>query len=428
MQTPPSQLATLDAQANDALRAGKEREALALWSRILSADPNHIATLVNIGKHSQRKGDMKSALAAFERVAAIDGKNAQHWLNIALVHHNLKNFDAERQAVQRALLADPLDLLALIMHAELLKRGGGKHEVAAAYDAIVKVAPPPEQLHPNLRPALENAIEQKRRYDNEYGVFLDDYLAPLYRELGTQKLGRFRDSLDIMVGRKRRYESQSMIYHYPGLAPIAFFDRGDFPWLDELEAATEGIRDEFLRVLESQAQFTPYIKYDEHLPVNQFAELNNSLRWSAFHLYESGKVIEENAARCPLTMSLLQKVPRPDMPGRTPAAMFSMLKPNTRIPAHVGVTNARLVVHLPLIVPEKCGFRVGNDTREWVPGKAWVFDDTIDHEAWNDSDEFRVVLIFDIWHPQLSAAERQLITQLMQGANIFTEQNAPFDL
>jgi aspartyl/asparaginyl beta-hydroxylase (cupin superfamily) len=92
--------------------------------------------------------------------------------------------------------------------------------------------------------------------------------------------------------------------------------------------------------------------------------------------------------------------------------MFSLLKPRTRIPAHNGVTNVRLVTHLPLIVPEGCGFRVGNQTREWVPGKAWVFDDTIEHEAWNDSEQLRVVLIFDVWHPHLTPAERALVTRL----------------
>ena len=76
---------------------------------------------------------------------------------------------------------------------------------------------------------------------------------------------------------------------------------------------------------------------------------------------------------------------------------------------HTGVTNTRLTVHLPLIVPPGCGFRVGATTREWLPGKAWVFDDTIQHEAWNLSDTPRAILIFDIWNPLLSAAERELV-------------------
>ena len=102
-------------------------------------------------------------------------------------------------------------------------------------------------------------------------------------------------------------------------------------------------------------------------------------------------------------------MPRARIESRAPTAFFSILEANTRIPAHTGVTNTRLTVHLPLIVPPDCGFRVGGTTREWVPGKAWVFDDTIEHEAWNLSDTPRAILIFDIWNPLLTAAERELI-------------------
>jgi aspartyl/asparaginyl beta-hydroxylase (cupin superfamily) len=119
-------------------------------------------------------------------------------------------------------------------------------------------------------------------------------------------------------------------------------------------------------------------------------------------------------------MKALEGAPQPEQPGRTPASMFSLLKPRTRIPPHTGVTNVRLVTHLALIIPEGCGFRVGNETRQWLPGRAWVFDDTIEHEAWNDSEKLRVVLIFDIWHPQLTPPEQAMITALTAGMNAFT--------
>jgi aspartyl/asparaginyl beta-hydroxylase (cupin superfamily) len=99
--------------------------------------------------------------------------------------------------------------------------------------------------------------------------------------------------------------------------------------------------------------------------------------------------------------------------------MFSVLQPKTRIPSHTGVSNTRLVVHLPLILPPDCRFRVGNETRAWRDGEAWVFDDTIEHEAWNDSDRPRTILIFDIWSPYLSAAERELIARVTAAADAF---------
>ena len=92
--------------------------------------------------------------------------------------------------------------------------------------------------------------------------------------------------------------------------------------------------------------------------------------------------------------------------------MFSLLRPRARIAPHTGVQNTRLVCHLPLIVPPGCGFRVGNEIRQWEEGKLLIFDDTIEHEAWNDSGEDRMVLIFDIWRPELSARERQEVSAL----------------
>jgi aspartyl/asparaginyl beta-hydroxylase (cupin superfamily) len=312
--------------------------------------------------------------------------NLQHWLREAVACRARKDTAGEEAAITRALTADPMDLLALILRADLLERQGKRHEAAQAYSAVIAVAPPIERLHPDLHAALGRAAAFREKYGEELALFLENFLAPHLAAHRDARLDRFRAAVDIMLGRRHRYESRSAIFHYPGLPAIEFFDRELFPWLDAFEQATAEIRAEFLAVLESEEGFAPYITYPADVPHNQWVELNNSPRWSAFHMYKMGARIDANADRCPRTMKLLQSVPQPQMPGRTPSAMFSLLKPRTRIPPHNGVTNARLVVHVPLIVPEKCGFRVGNDVREWVPGKAWVFDDTIEHEAWNDSD------------------------------------------
>jgi aspartyl/asparaginyl beta-hydroxylase (cupin superfamily) len=92
--------------------------------------------------------------------------------------------------------------------------------------------------------------------------------------------------------------------------------------------------------------------------------------------------------------------------------MFSILQPRTRIPPHTGFSNVRSTVHLPLVVPEGCGFRVGGETREWRPGHAWAFDDTIEHEAWNDSDRPRAILILDVWNPLLTDVEQAAVRSM----------------
>ena len=414
----------LEAEAFRAVQAGREDDAFRLWNRILELDPGHSRTLTAIGQRSFRRGDMASARVAFQRLVDVDGSDAQQWIHLAIACRNLGDEPAEEAAIRHALETDPSDLVGLILRANFLERKGKTHDAARAYGAVARVAPPIDRLRPELRPAVSEAHAHLEKYNREFGIFLDQYLDSQLRNFSGEKLGRFRDSVDIIVGRKRRYDSQSMTYHYPQLAAIEFFDRAEFPWLEGIEAATDAIRDEFLAVLAAEEGFTPYISYPDDLPQNQFAELNNSPRWSAFHLHKMGKLVAENAAKCPLTMNALAAAPQPDLPGRTPASMFSLLKPRTRIPPHTGSTNVRLVTHVPLIIPADCGFRVGNDTRQWVPGTAWVFDDTIEHEAWNDSDQLRVVFILDVWHPHLTSPERAMVTALMAGINAFQGEAA----
>ena len=95
-----------------------------------------------------------------------------------------------------------------------------------------------------------------------------------------------------------------------------------------------------------------------------------------------------------------------------PAVLFSLLKPGAHIPPHTGMLNVRYICHLPLIVPPDCSFRVGERTVAWQEGKLIAFDDTVEHEARNASSEDRLVLIFDVWNPHLSEAEREMICKI----------------
>jgi len=141
------------------------------------------------------------------------------------------------------------------------------------------------------------------------------------------------------------------------------------------------------------------------------------LDWGAYHLWREGRAIRGAIDRCPVTAAALAELPGAELPNRAPTAFFSILELHTRIPPHSGVTNTRTIVHLPLVVPPGCGFRVGRETRKWVEGQALAFDDTIEHEAWNDGDAARIVLIFDVWNPHLTTTERNLIQLFYRAAD-----------
>jgi aspartyl/asparaginyl beta-hydroxylase (cupin superfamily) len=166
-------------------------------------------------------------------------------------------------------------------------------------------------------------------------------------------------------------------------------------------------------------EFTPYIAYPKDAPVNQWGELNHSTKWSSFFLWKDGARQDGACRLCPETAALLETLPLADQPGFAPTAMFSALTAHTRIPPHTGSTNVRLLCHLPLILPGPARFRVGAETRDWKMGLAWVFDDTIEHEAWNDADELRVILIFDVWNPFLDEGEKALVNALLAARQEF---------
>ena len=268
----------------------------------------------------------------------------------------------------------------------------------------------PSGLRGPLARAREVVAEQARALAEHLRGALSDLRAQCH----CADLRRFDESLDVLAGINKVYNAEPIQFHYPRLPAIPFFEREHFPWMKTLEAATDTIRGELMTLLDAGlAGFAPYVQYAPGTPENQFASLNHNARWSSLWLWKDGERREQAVARCPQTAAILDELPLADLPRFAPTALFSALAPHTRIPPHTGSTNTRLLVHLPLVLPGPAGFRVGNETREWKIGTAWAFDDTIEHEAWNDADATRVIMIFDIWNPLLSAAERELITALL---------------
>ena len=114
----------------------------------------------------------------------------------------------------------------------------------------------------------------------------------------------------------------------------------------------------------------------------------------------------------------MDTLPLSAIKGFSPSVLFSKLKPGARIDPHTGLLNCRLICHLPLVVPDGCGLRVGDERRDVVRGEVWTFDDSINHEAWNNSTDDRIVLIFDVWHPDLTEQERRDITLLLEAVSV----------
>ena len=365
-------------------------------------------------------GDIATAQALLSRLVAADPSSIPGWLNLAAVRRRLNDTDGAFAALREVLRLEPRNFPALLMSGTLLEREGSMKAAAAQYGAALANAPPDTYLDKPTLQAVVHAREIHGRHTLELHDFIRAHIGDTQSQCAPAERRRVEAFIATTLRVRKRYQQEPLEYFYPGLPAIEFYEREEFPWLTELEAATEPIQRELEAILrEDQDGFAPYIHYPDHLPLDQWRELNHSPRWSAFHFYERGQPIAERCRRAPAVMEALSRLPQAQVPLRSPSALFSVLQPRTRIPPHTGVANFRLVVHLPLIVPSGCGFRVGGETREWRVGEAWVFDDTIEHAAWNDSDQTRIIFICDVWSPRLSPDERRAIGEVIAATDAF---------
>lgn len=358
--------------------------------------------------------DPHQALALLDQADQL-GQTHDSLLNRALAFRLLGRFNDAIVALDNALDIKPYDFTALLAKGAMLEKLNQTKAAVETYRNALKISPPIAQCPPALAAQMEYASRLIDSHAKALADHMRARLASMRDGLDAETLDRFEEGLDIYAGVRAPPKQEPLLLHYPRLPTICFYDRKHFPWLDRLEEATPVIQAELNQLLAAeQDDFAPYIAYPKGAPVNQWAELNHSTKWSSLFLWKDGQRQEKVCEQCPQTAALLDSLPMAQQDGFAPTAMFSALQPHVHIPAHTGSSNIRLLCHLPLILPGPARFRVGNHIKHWEMGKAWVFDDTIEHEAWNDADSMRVILIFDIWNPYLDEKERHLITEMMK--------------
>lgn len=409
--------------AGDAAAAGRWQDAERAWGQVLSREPGNVQALFSLGVHAFQRSDLKTALEMLDAARERAPRDPMILVSLSRVHREVGNVDAEWQAIGMALAADPYFLPGLLGKAEFLERQGQAAMAASVFRDVLKVAPPEPEWLPALQRRLQHARDVVRRDTEDLFDFLRQRVGAQRDAVESALRDRWDEAASIMAGRTRPYHSECNRLQVPRLPAISFYDDAMFPWMPELEARTDAIKAELQAMLASRGEeFVPYIQYRPGDPVNQWDKLNHSRNWSGFHLYEHGQPVHEHLAQCPRTAEALALVDTVKIAGLCPNAMFSALVPGAHIPPHTGETNARLVAHLPLIVPGNCHFRVGYDWKQWREGKCWVFDDTLEHEARNDSNQLRVILMFDVWNPLLSLAERDMVTALSVAFNDYRAQ------
>lgn len=368
------------------------------------------AAELQAGAAALQRGDAAGARAIFERLEATGRNTHQGRLWLAQACAALADDAGAHRALERVIAEEPGNLWAYVLRGDLYARAGDERAAVSWYQGMLRQAERVGQLPPELGRAAERAAAYVAQAADRFA----GHLAAQLDAAGAGAVARrprFAEALDLLAGRAQVQLQQPTSFYYPRLPQQPWFEREDFAWVPALEAAAPAIRAELKQVLAGGEGVTPYVVPDPDRPAKRHVLLGDP-RWSAFHLWQGGAPVPGQAERCPATMEALEAVPLARVPGRAPMALFSVLRPGTHIPPHHGMLNTRLIGHLPLIVPAGCRLRVGNETRDVVADRVMLFDDSMEHEAWNDGDSTRVVLIFEIWRPELDADERAGLTAL----------------
>lgn len=380
----------------------------------MAFDLAQIEALVRSAAVALQRGDPGHARESLEKITASGRGNIQIWLMLALACKGTGDVVAEERAVDAALKVDPGNLRALILKGDCCAARDDRRAATSYYRRAIELARG-QSLPADLARELARAESLANAASAQYRAYLEGWMEHNSANAGP----RFRTALDIMFGDKQIYLQQPTLFYFPALPQIQYYEREQFPWLAEIEAQVPVMLAELNALLKTEAGFRPYLTTSADRPRREFHGLNDNPQWSTLHLFENGASIAANVDRAPRTYAAICQAPLCRITTRAPTIMFSLLRAGARIPAHTGQINTRLICHLPLVVPPGCGFRVGNEIRQWEVGKTLIFDDTIEHEAWNDGPDDRVVLIFDIWRPELSVQERAAIITMFDGIDCY---------
>lgn len=427
--TPAWQIETLAESAVRLAKNGDIAGAEKIYEKILEAAPYHVRSLNALAARAMERGDIERAQVFLERAVKAAPERP-------ILHENLGHLLNEKGEKEQALACfkqaaelKPDFVYPWIYQANILQSLGRIEEAAYMYAKVAKLAPPEQiiatdpAIRDDKRPLVLNALTIFKQIMCQQ---LMDALKEPIAEFGEAALQRVIDCIKIKSGvlsptYQHALQHPDWLY-VPGIKPQAFFDPKQFEWTGNLEACTDEIRNELIRLLEDNSTLEPYVKIEGEGDKKQWTTLNHSDAWSSYHLFKAGEAISNNCEQTPATTKALQNVPLVSIANHAPEIFFSILKPGTHIPPHHGLGNYKLAVHLPLLVPGNCQIRVGHETRAWSEGQCLIFDDSFQHEAWNNSDQIRAVLIMEIWNPDLTKPERMGIQKVVEGINAFNSK------
>lgn len=273
-----------------------------------------------------------------------------------------------------------------------------------------------------LLPMVMSAMAELKRGKR---AWLLEELSSLRQEFGSDDLQRVDRALANYLGDRddgpQDPRQRPKFLYIPGLPDAPYHNPFLQPWAESLSSAFPDIREEAIALLNKDGVFESFLTFGPGVDRSAYvAGQGENPSWDAFFFYRRGRRFDANHQRCPKTSAVLDSIELCRVQSQAPEVCFSVLAPGSHIMPHYGVTNSRLVLHLPLLVPQDCALNVIDaGAHAWREGELMMFDDTFQHEAWNRSESPRIILLMDCWNPHLSSLEKLAITRLVESISDF---------
>ncbi|MBL8330959.1 MAG: aspartyl/asparaginyl beta-hydroxylase domain-containing protein [Rubrivivax sp.] len=402
---------------------GEVLQADVLLRGLLKDHPDCLPALDGLSSFAAERGDLQMAAGLIGQALRLAPEDPGLALRQAQILAADGQLDEAALRLQALLQAHPDEGLAWLLLADVREvQGNTLGALRARYQGITRSQKAGRWLdrastEPQLLETVLRHIESLRQQRREQFRASFDSVRTAF---GASELQRVDRALSGFLGEWDATppdpRQRPKFFYFPDLPPGPYHDPYLQPWARTLQQAWEPIRDEALGLLQEDRDFESFLglKPGQKAP-DYVGGSNPNASWDAFFFYRRGRRFDANHLRCPVTSAVLESVELCRVGQQAPEVCFSVIRPQSTIVRHFGVTNTRLVMHLPLLVPPGCALNViDGGEHAWKPGELMMFDDTFQHEAWNTSDEPRLIVLMDCWNPHLTEPEKLAVKALVE--------------
>ena len=398
-------------------------QAESLFRAVLRDHPLCTVALRAVAAFAVARGDLDAAHGLLSTATAVAPNDVSLLFEHAQVSSQMGHIEVARDRFNALLALDPSHHLAWLCAGDLHQAcGDNVAALRAWYQAITRAHKAghwlgTETTDPSIRDAVLRNIERLRRGRRDH--YFESFEV-VRAACGSSAVARVERALTGYLGEWDATppdpRQRPKFLYFPDLPCGPFHDPYLQPWAPRLREAWLDIRAEAAELLLADRDFESFLGLKPgQSAAGYVGGTNPKASWDAYFFYRHGVRLEPQHAQCPTTSAILESIDLCRVDNQAPEVCFSVIRPQSTIVAHHGVTNTRLVMHLPLIVPRDCALNIVNaGTHHWKEGELMMFDDTYQHEAWNNSDQPRLIVLMDCWNPHLTVPEQQAVKLLVE--------------